>query len=63
MGGLLPREQPAARPPTNASLIVEVGQGEGRQWLVLGARPRGITTRTTCPASGTAERCGAHALA
>lgn len=49
MGGLL-RVVSALPLSTNQRiLIVEVGQGEDRQWLVLGATPQGITTLHTLP--------------
>jgi flagellar protein FliO/FliZ len=35
--------------PSQRLLTVEVGSGEGRQWLVLGVTPAGITTLHTLP--------------
>ena len=44
MGGLLRVVSALPLAPNQRILIVEVGQGEARQWLVLGATPAGIST-------------------
>ena len=38
--------------PQQKVVTVEVGQGEGRQWLVLGVSPQGIRTLHTMAALG-----------
>ena len=40
-------------------VTVEVGQGEQRQWLVLGVSPQGLRTLHTMPALGEATDAGA----
>ncbi|MDO8419219.1 MAG: flagellar biosynthetic protein FliO [Rubrivivax sp.] len=50
--------RPVAVLPLSASqrlVTVEVGQGEQRQWLVLGVTPQGITALHTMPAQAQAE--------
>ncbi len=57
-GGPAGTPRPVSVLPLSASqrlVTVEVGQGEQRQWLVLGVTAQGITTLHTMPAQAPAE--------
>ena len=48
--------------PNQRVVTVEVGQGDERQWLVLGVTPAGISTLHTMPPQGDVPPAPQHAL-
>ena len=48
--------------PNQRVVTVEVGQGDDRQWLVLGVTPAGINTLHTMPPQGDVPAAPQHAL-